>query len=98
MITVRFDEQALADIDEIRGYISSFDHEAAGRVVNHIVARIEALKNKPDLGKPSSRPGLRVLYPIKYPYRVYYLYLADEIVILHIRHTSRDVPDLDQLR
>ncbi len=44
------------------------------------------------MGVPSSQPGVRILQPTRYPYRIYYTVQGDEIVILHIRHTSRQAP------
>ena len=36
---------------------------------------------------------MRIILVGRYPYRIYYRAEADEIVILHIRHTARKAPE-----
>lgn len=67
-------------------------------MVAHIADHIESLKSNPFIGKPTDQPGLRILFPVRYPYRVYYEVAHDRIVILHIRHTARDVPKMSDLK
>lgn len=38
------------------------------------------------------KPAL-TLPPTRYPYRIYYAVLGDDVVILHIRHTARSTPE-----
>jgi plasmid stabilization system protein ParE len=45
------------------------------------------------LGIGSVHPHIRILNPIRYPYRIYYTVQGNEVVILHIRHTSHQAPD-----
>jgi toxin ParE1/3/4 len=98
MISINYRRKALRDLDEIRAYLSLFDEAAAERVRLHLVRRIRQLGQTPTLGKATRVSGLRVLYPTKYPYRIYYLYEGDAVVILHIRHTSRKPPSLIDVR
>ena len=90
---LRWDAQALQDIREIHRYIAANSSKAAaGRVRHHFKARARMLLRNPRMGVESSQPGVRILQPTRYPYRIYYTVRGDEIVILHIRHTSRQVP------
>jgi hypothetical protein len=49
------------------------------------------------LGRRTATPDVRVLTLTRYPYRMYYTVSEVAVVILHIRHTSRVDPDLDEL-
>jgi plasmid stabilization system protein ParE len=100
MIEIRYRRRALRDLDRIRAYIEAKadDTHAAEKVRQHILGRIERLRIVPLTGSPTKIPRLRILFPTKYPYRIYYLVSPERVTILHIRHTSRDVPDLDKLR
>lgn len=90
---LRWDAQALRDIRDIHSYIAGKSSRAtADRVRRHFQARAKMLLARPLLGVASSQSGLRILQPTRYPYRVYYTVQGDEIVILHIRHTSRRTP------
>ncbi|MET0194954.1 MAG: type II toxin-antitoxin system RelE/ParE family toxin [Hyphomicrobiaceae bacterium] len=90
---LRWDAQALQDIREIHRYIAAnSSRAAAGRVRGHFKARARMLLQSTRMGVPSNQPGVRILQPTRYPYRIYYTVQGDEIVILHIRHTSRQAP------
>ncbi len=90
---LRFDDQAINDLIEIRDYILEHASEAAAnRVRAHFRDRFHRLKITPSLGISSTDANVRVLSPTKYPYRIYFTVQGDTIVILHIRHTSRRSP------
>jgi len=90
---LRFDQRAEADIREIRDYIvQNGTVESANRVRDHLKARARALKGSPLLGKKLGGSEIRALFPTKYPYRIYYTIQHETVVILHIRHTSRNAP------
>ena len=87
---VGFHPRALKDVQRIRGYISSHGSTvSAERVRNHLISRIDKLRDKPDLGPISQYPGVRVLAPTRYPYNIYYTIQDEFVLILHVRHTSR---------
>ena len=90
---LRWDAQALQDIRDIYSYIALRSSRAtADRVRRHFQARAKTLLARPLLGVAASQPGVRILQPTRYPYRIYYAVQGDEIVILHIRHASRRAP------
>lgn len=97
-MTVKLHRRARADLREIRDYVTkAADPNVAEHVRLHLLTRILRLGQHPKLGVASSDPAIRVLSPSKYPYRIYFTVLADSIVILHIRHTARRLPNLDDL-
>ena len=89
--------RARDDLAEIRAHIRSADPAAASRIGHHLSTRIKRLASLPDLGATTDRPGLRIVYPTRYPYRIYYVALDDAVRILHVRHTSRELPGLDDV-
>jgi addiction module RelE/StbE family toxin len=96
---LRFDARAIDDLRSIRAYIKqNAGSQAAERVRKNLHTRISRLRNRPLMGVPSSAPELRILPPTRYPYRIYYTIQDDTVVILHIRHTARQLPNIDDLR
>lgn len=89
MRPIKFRIRALRDLDEIKDYIAEHDIGASKRVLMHLSRRIQRLGKSPLIGKRTDVSGVRVAFPTKYPYRIYYLLTDREVVILHIRHTSR---------
>ena len=90
----RWDPRAIQDVNDIHRYIAANGSEgAAERVRQHLHARIDQLRGHPYLGRKSSNPEIRILAATRYPYLIYYAVESDNVVILHIRHTSRQAPD-----
>lgn len=89
-LKLRYRRRAVSDIAGIRDYIGqNGSMESAEKVRRHLVSRIERLCDFPATGIRSQIPGIRILSPTRYPYRVYFTVLADTIVVLHVRHTAR---------
>jgi toxin ParE1/3/4 len=98
MMELEFRPRALADLEEIRDFFLAQDDDGkADRIRQHLVQRFNALVRKPTLGVKTSRPNIRILSPLKYPYRNYFTVIGQSMVILHIRHTSRGTMDLQDL-
>ena len=96
---VRLHPRARRDLGEIRDYIrSTSSPESAELVRQHLKLRIMRLGQLPPLGILSSEPGILILSPTRYPYRIYFTRTDAAVVILHVRHTSRQQPDLADLR
>lgn len=92
-LRLRYRRRAVNDIAGIRDHISqNGSMESAEKVRKHLVSRIERLCEFPATGIQSQIPGIRVLSPTRYPYRIYFTVLADTIVVLHVRHTARSAP------
>ncbi|MEZ0303212.1 MAG: type II toxin-antitoxin system RelE/ParE family toxin [Hyphomicrobiaceae bacterium] len=93
-MTLRWDRRALQDLKDIHSYVAANSSPgSAERVRRHLRNRTDLLASSPLLGVASSNPSIRVLFPTRYPYRIYYTVQGDEVVILHIRHTARRAPD-----
>jgi toxin ParE1/3/4 len=92
---VRHTPRALADREEIFSYLDQRNQQAARDVIALIKRRIEELADQPYKGRPADRGGIHTLWIRPYPYRVYYRIDGDDVIILHIRHTSRRpwIPD-----
>jgi plasmid stabilization system protein ParE len=91
---LRWDPCAIQDLREIGQYIAAHgSRAAANRVRRHLKTRADRLRTNPRLGVASINPNIRILNPIRYPYRIYYTVQGGDVVILHIRHTSRQAPD-----
>jgi len=91
-LKIHLTERAGADLDEIKAYLVPKDPEAAERVRQSIEQAIDTISFFPDIGRPTNEKGISMLPVVRYPYRIYHMISADTVTILHIRHTSRDVP------
>jgi len=47
----------------------------------------------PDLGRETDISGVRVFPTARYPYLVYHSVRGDDLVIVHVRHARRNVPE-----
>ena len=92
-LTVRLAPRAIADLDDIRAYLVARNPRAAERVRQRIAQAITTLSEFPKIGRPTHIAGVSVTTTLRYPYLVYYTASDRELVILHIRHAARDLPD-----
>ena len=87
---VVYTDEALTDLDEILGYISS--HYPAvytlfERRLRTVEARIGAWpESAPEVAE---RPGVRVVPLIRYPYKIFYRVENEVVDILYIHHAAR---------
>jgi toxin ParE1/3/4 len=86
---VRYTPRAFSDLEGIRSYIAQYDSAAAGRVVALIEKIVLRLADFPQSGQLSDQFDARVVFSTRYPYRIYYRIVSDEVLILHIRHAAR---------
>jgi addiction module RelE/StbE family toxin len=89
---VRFTRLALADLEQIHSYISADNREQASRVVARLLERARLLTDSPYQGRETDEPDVRVMVVSDLRYLIFYRVTADEVHILHIRHTSRRRP------
>ena len=98
-LKLRFDPQAKRDLIEIRDYLLAYANEqAANRVRAELRARFNRLRKNPNIGTTTTDAHIRILPPLRHPYRIYYTTTVDAVFILHVRHTARREPELDDLR
>jgi toxin ParE1/3/4 len=86
---VRYTLRAFAERERIFEYLDARNPKAARAIVGLIKQRIEQLGDQPYKGRGTNRPGIYMLWITPYRYRVFYRIDDDEVVVIHIRHTSR---------
>ena len=88
---LRFTRRATEYLIEIADYIHARDPIAALRVRAAIYDSLQNLLLFPYVGRRQKLEGVRKLVTRKYVYLVYYMVdeVADEIVILNIKHPAR---------
>jgi addiction module RelE/StbE family toxin len=81
--------RALRDLESIAAYFVERSPSGAINVLSAIKSRIDTLSFYPHIGPIVDDVGHRRLAVIRYPYVIFYRIAGDELLILHIRHTSR---------
>jgi addiction module RelE/StbE family toxin len=81
--------RALRDLESIGTYLVQRNPSGAENVLSAIKASIDALSAFPEMAPAVDQTGHRRLPILRYPYVVFYRIAGDELLILHIRHTSR---------
>jgi toxin ParE1/3/4 len=92
-----FSETALADLDQIFKYLASNYPaliEPVEQRINSVLARLQEWPES--ARRVTQRTNTRVVPLIRYPYRIFYRLTDDAIVVVHIRHTSREPWDDDR--
>lgn len=89
---LRYTRQATRDLIEIAEYLRVRNPAAATAVRAAILRSLRDLILFPALGRRQTVDGVRKLVAHKYPYLIYYTVdeEAEEVVILTVRHPSRD--------
>ena len=96
-LKVRLAPRAIADVDEIRAYLTERNSRGAERVRERIEQAIATLADFSGIGRPTHIAGVSIATILRYPYLVYYTVSGRELVILHIRHAARDLPQRPDL-
>lgn len=96
-VKLRYDKRAIVDIEAIYEHIAAKDPGAATRVVARIKTLAEQLVDRPELGRATSLPRIRLRSVVNHPYVIFYTSTSDAIVVLHVRHTARREPAPDEL-
>jgi toxin ParE1/3/4 len=86
---IRYTVRARADLAEIRSYLLARNPRAAATMITAIRRRIAWLADFPLIAPETDERGVRALPLVRYPYRVYYEIVGEEVRILHVRHVSR---------
>ena len=93
-------DAAIGDLQSICSYLARFNADAAERIGSGILNHVQILADFPYIGPtypPGAKGPLRVIvFP---PYRIFYDVAANSraVEILHLRHGSRDEPNLNDL-
>ena len=94
---LRFTPRAARDLADIADYIQQRNPQAALRVRAAILRSLQHLVSFPQIGRRQRVEGVRKFVTQPYPYLVYYAIddSANEILILAIRHPSRERTQTD---
>jgi len=93
-VRISYSPRALRDLIEIADYLVERNPSGAARVEQRIRRMVQLVADFPASGRiVASRPTVRVVPLGTYPYLVFYMPLHDELIVLHIRHSSREPLD-----
>ena len=93
-MNVVFAPRAFRDLEIINAYVRERSSPAAQRVLGAIKSSIDALSFFPLIGPLVDDARHRRMPVLRFPYVIFYRVADDELLILHIRHTSRRPIDL----
>jgi toxin ParE1/3/4 len=88
-MNVVYAPRALRDLESIAAYLVERNPAGAINVLGAIKSSIDTLSFFPQIGRLVDNAGHRRVPVLRYPYLVFYRIAGDELLILHIRHTSR---------
>ena len=83
---------AVDDLDDIAGYFSQDNPEAARHIVRRLWTAVKSLAEQPEMGRPGRVHGTRELVVSDTPFVVPYRVVGSEIEILRVLHGARDWP------
>lgn len=85
---VRYAGPAVGDLQRLREFLATGDRDAAGRIVEDLIARISVLAEQPRLGRALTRDGQATLLReiVVGAYIVRYRPSPQEILVLRIWH------------
>jgi len=93
-VRIRWEEDALADLADLRAYIAEDNPAAARKTAQRILAKVDLLVEHPLLGEPGRIHNTREMVIAKTPYTVIYHATGDVISILRVFHQARKWPTL----
>ncbi len=88
-MNVIYAPRALRDLQGIDACLSERNAAGAVNVLSAIKSSIDTLSFFPQIGRHVDDAGHRRVPVLRYPYVIFYRVTKDDLVILHIRHTSR---------
>jgi toxin ParE1/3/4 len=88
---VRYTPEAFTDRERILEYLAERSPGGARNVAASIRDAVAQLGNQPHSGYRTDNPEVRVMFVVRYPYKI--RVHDDGVEILHIRHTSRRARD-----
>ncbi len=90
---IRWQDDAIKDLIQVRRFIAMDNPSAAARVANRIRSAVPELARQPGIGRPGRVPGTRERVLVDIPYIIAYRVEENTLVILRVLHTSRKWPD-----
>jgi toxin ParE1/3/4 len=92
-MNVVYAPRALRDLTAIATYLTERNPAGAANVLAAIKSSIDTLSFFPQIGRLVDDAGHRRVPVVRYPYVIFYRIDGDDILVLHIRHTSRRAID-----
>jgi len=93
---IRWEEEALSDLIELRNFITQENPAAAQVVAKKIIEKTNLLSHQPFMGGAGRIFGTRELVITSTPYTVTYHPTAELITILHVFHQTKKWPRRQQ--
>jgi plasmid stabilization system protein ParE len=95
---VRWSRTALAQFDDIFLYIYERNRSAAISVTRRVEELASLLGEFPFIGHLTDEADIRILPVVRYPFAILYTIddAAGEVVILHVRHTAQEPPQISR--
>jgi addiction module RelE/StbE family toxin len=90
---IRWQDDAINDLSQVRRFIAMDNPSAAARVANRIRSAAPELARQPGMGIPGRVPGTRERVLVDVPYIIAYRVEEDSVVVLRVLHTSRKWPE-----
>jgi plasmid stabilization system protein ParE len=88
-MNVVYAPRALRDLHDIAAYFNERSPAAAARVLGAIKSSLDTLNFFPQIGLVVDNADHRRVPVLRYPYVIFYPIANENLLILHIRHTSR---------
>jgi toxin ParE1/3/4 len=90
---IRWQDDAINDLIQVRRFIAMDNPSAAARVANRIRSAVPELARQPGMGRPGRVPGTRERVLVDVPYIIAYRVEEDSVVVLRVLHTSMKWPE-----
>ena len=90
---IRWQDDAINDLIQVRRFIAMDNPSAAASVANRIRSAVPELARQPGMGRPGRVPGTRERVLVDIPYIIAYRVEEDSVVVLRVLHTSRKWPE-----
>ena len=85
-------EPALADLDDLAGYIAMDNPMAASRLVQRIIENVGRLERFPHSGKkPGELPGTPYREIVVSPCRIFYRFDGETVFIVHVMREEQQL-------
>ena len=88
---LEFGHEARSDLFSIWQHLADIDPSAADRLTERLRARVQLLRQFPDIGvaRPDIRDDVRML--VEAPYLILYRVMPDTVQVVRVVHGARDI-------
>jgi plasmid stabilization system protein ParE len=97
MLPYEFDPQAIDDIATARDWYEEQRPNLGEKFFDQVLRTIRGIREHP-MAAPEVEPGIRATRCGKYPYRLYFRIINNQIQVLAVYHTARDPKRWNQSR